>query len=237
MHHLVQGSLIRHVELLGILLFRLRFAVTTHTCSGSAADLGDSQVKHSLPALFAFPCGNDHTCIRHCNSDTGNQFSEDVIINAVIKRRGVYIVRMFHSRNTDGVRSHTMDSFQMLCMHKKPRKFIAVHLQPEQYPKTYIVDTAFHSSVHGLCVIIVIALGACGMKLFVALFVVGFLEENVGANAGIFQFSVILHCGGGNIYVYTADRPVFMFDAVNGFDALQYVFNGIVLRILARFQG
>ena len=67
-------------------------------------------------------------------------------------------------------------------------------------------------------------------------FMVGFLEQNVGADAGLFEQPVIVHCGGGDIDIYPADCAVFMFDTVNGVDAVQIVFHGVVDRILACFQ-
>ena len=63
-------------------------------------------------------------------------------------------------------------------------------------------------------------------------------HQNVRSDtyAGLFEQPVIVHCGGGDIDIYPADRAVFMFDTVNGVDAVQIVFHGVVDRILACFQ-
>ena len=90
---------------------------------------------------------------------------------------------------------------------------------PNRTPKSYIVDAALHSAVHCLGVIVVVVLWSGRMKLQIAFFVVGLLEQNVGSDAGFFQQAVIVHRGCGNIDVNAADRAVFMLDAVNGVDA------------------
>ena len=47
----------------------------------------------------------------------------------------------------------------------------------------------------------VVALRTSRVKGFVILFVIGFLEENVCANTCIFQLTIILNRGGGNVLI------------------------------------
>ena len=80
-------------------------------------------------------------------------------------------------------------------------------------------------------------LGAGGMQFQVALFVVGLLEQDVGADAGFLQLAVILHRGGGDVHVDAADVAIFIVNGVDRMDALQDIFNGIVHRVLPGFDG
>ena len=84
------------------------------------------------------------------------------------------------------MRADSVNCLQMLRVHEKTGKFIAVHLQPEQYAQSHIVNAALHGSVHGFCVVIIIALRSCGMQFFVALLMVSLLEQDIGADAGVF---------------------------------------------------
>ena len=45
-----------------------------------------------------------------------------------------------------------------------------------------------------------------------------FLKQDVRSDAGFFEQAVIIDCRSRNINIDTADRAVFMFDAVNRFD-------------------
>ena len=74
------------------------------------------------------------------------------------------------------------------------------------------------------------------MELQVAFLVVRFLEQDVGTDTCFLQLAVILHGGGRNIHIDAADRPVFVFDGINRFDAFQNVFDGIMERIFTGFQ-
>ena len=74
------------------------------------------------------------------------------------------------------------------------------------------------------------------MKLKIALFIVGFLEKNVCADARLLELTVILNRCGGNIDVYTADIAVLVMNRIDGFYTFEDILNGIVYRILARFD-
>ena len=125
----------------------------------------------------------------------------------------------------------------MLGVHEKPGKLVAVQLQAEEHPQAHVVDAALHGPVHGLGVVAVVALGAGGVQVLVALLVVGLLEQHVGADARLLQLAVVLHGGGGDVHVHPADGPVFMLDGVDGVDAVQHVLDGAVHRVLAGLDG
>ena len=85
--------------------------------------------------------------------------------------------------------------------------------------------------------IIIVMLGSGGMKLKIALLVICFLEQNVGANAGLLELAVVFYRGSGNIDIYSADISVFVMNGIDGVDALQDVFDRIVFGILTGFNG
>ena len=130
-----------------------------------------------------------------------------------------------------------MYRLQMLCMHQKPSKFITVHFQTKQNSQSYIIDAALHGTVHGFCMICIVVLWSRRMEFFIAFFMIRFLKQNVGSDSCILQFTVVLHRGGCNIHIDTTDSPIFMFDAVNGFDTFQNIFNRIIHRILTSFNS
>lgn len=80
-------------------------------------------------------------------------------------------------------------------------------------------------------------LGSMGMQDFVIFPMVGFLEEDIGANACFFELTVIFHGCRGDVDIDAANSPVFMFDTVNSMDTFKNVFNRIVDRVLACFKG
>ena len=118
-------------------------------------------------------------------------------------------------------------------MHQKAGKFVFVSLKAKEDAETDIVDAALHGAVVGLGVVGVVMLGTGGVQLFVALLVVGLLEEDVGANAGFLELAVVLHRRRGDVDVDAADVAVLVVDAVNCVDALQNVLDRVVLGILA----
>ena len=122
-------------------------------------------------------------------------------------------------------------------VHQKPRELVAVSVEPEQDAQPHVVDAAVHRPVHRLGVVVVVVLGARGVQLEVALLVVGLLEEDVGADARVLQLAEVLHRGGGDVDVDAPDVAVFVVDAVDGPDAVQDVLDGVVDRVLARFDG
>ena len=74
------------------------------------------------------------------------------------------------------------------------------------------------------------------VHVFIGRLVVGFLKQNVGADAGFLELAVIFHGGRCNVDVDAADGAVFVLHAVNGFDALQHIFNRNVDRVFTGFQ-
>jgi hypothetical protein len=76
-----------------------------------------------------------------------------------------------------------------------------------------------------------------GVEFFVVLFVVGFLKEDIGANASFVQAAVVFYGGCGNVHIDTADGAVFMFDGINGMNAVEDVFDGVIYRVFTGFDS
>ena len=91
---------------------------------------------------------------------------------------------MFEPGHANCVRADPEGCLQVLCVHQKSGKFVAVFVQSEENAKTNVVNAAFHSAVHCFCVIIVIVLWSGRMQLKIAFLVVSLLEKDVGADAG-----------------------------------------------------
>ena len=163
--NLIQSTAVDHIELLGLLIFRLRLAVAADAGSGTAADLGDAQVKDALSGLLAFSGGDDHAGIWNRNSYAGYDLGKGIVIDSIGKGGCVDIVGIAQPGNADGMRSYAERCFQMLCMHQKSCKFIAELIQAEQNAYAYIVDAALHCAVHSLRVIIIVVLRPCWVKL------------------------------------------------------------------------
>ena len=193
-------------------------------------------MQDTLTDLGAFAGGNDHAGIRHRHPDAGHDLLENFIRNAVVELTGVDVISGAQTGHRNGVRAHAEGGFQMLSMHQQACKLIAVQLQTEEDAQTHVIDAAFHGPVVGLGVVGVVALGAGGVQLFVRFLVVGLLEEDVGADAGFLQLAVVLHGGGSDVDIDTADGAVLMLDGVDGLDGLQNVLQRIIPGILAAFQ-
>ena len=84
---------------------------------------------------------------------------------------------------------------------------------------------------------VVIAFRTGRVKTLVAFLVVGFLEQDVRANLGFLQHAVFLHRGCRDVHVHATDGAVFMLHGIDGAHRLQDVFDGVVLRIFACFDG
>ena len=70
----------------------------------------------------------------------------------------------------------------------------------------------------------------------ITLLVIRLLKQDIGADPGFFEQTIIVHSGCCDIDVHSSDGAVFVFDAVNGVDAVQIVVHGIAYRIFAGFQ-
>ena len=198
--------------------------------------MGYPKTQYTFSAFLTFSGGNNHARIGNGNTDAGNDFCKGIIINAVIEGGGVNIVGMADSGYADGMRAYAEYAFQMLCVHQKPCKFIAIQLQAEQNANPDIINAALHGSVHRFGVVGIIMLRACGMQVLIAFLVVGFLKEDICPDAGILQLTVIFHRCCRNIDIHAANRAVFMLDAVNRLNAFQYIFDGVIDGVLACFQ-
>src|SRR5699024_10129542 len=169
-------------------------------------------MKDSFPAFLILSGRYDHTCIRHCNSDTGHDFRKSVIVNTIVKSIRVNIICFSDSWHADSMRPYSIYRLQMLCMHQQAGKLIAVHFKTKENTAAHSVNSAFHGTVHSLCMIIIVMFWSCGMEFQITFLMVGLLKQNVGSDSCFFQLSVVFHSSSGNIYVYPADSAVFMFD-------------------------
>ncbi len=234
--HLVERALVGHVELLGIMRTQL-FRIAAHRSARPARYLAHAVLQRMGTHLFPLTRGDDHPGIGNGDADKRDYLLEHLVGDAVVEHVGVDVHRGLHARDADGVRPHAMHRLQMLGMHDKPRELVAVSLQAEEHAQTHVVDAAFHGTVHGLGVPVVVALGAGGVKLLVALLVVRFLEQDIGTDLGLLQHAVLVYRGGRDVHVHAADGPVLVLDGVDGFHALQDVLDGIALGVFARLDG
>ena len=173
-------------------------------------------MEHPLAHLPALSCGNDHACVWYRDTDACYDLGERIIVDPICESARVNIVGIAKPWHTDRVRAYAESRFEMFCVHKKAGKFIAVLVKAKEDADTYIIYAAFHSAVHRFCVVIVIVLWPCWMKLQIAFLMVCLLEQDVSPDFGFFQKTVIIHGRSGDIH--TADRAVFMLDAVNRVD-------------------
>ena len=135
------------------------------------------------------------------------------------------------------MRSYAVNCLQMLCVHEQSHQLIGIVFQPEQHAQPHIVNAACHGTIHCLGVIVVVVFRSGGMQLFIALFVIGLLEQDIGADSCLFQHMVFFFCGGGDVHIDPADRSVFVVDVIDGVDALQNVGDRSVQRIFACLNG
>ena len=124
----------------------------------------------------------------------------------------------------------------MLCMHDDTGKIITVIVQSKQNTQSYIIDTAFHSPVHGLCMIGIIMLWSRRMKFFIGIFTVSLLKQNISSYSCLFQFRIIFYRGSCYIHIHTADGAIFMFNIVNRVDTFQNILQRIIYRIFPCFN-
>ena len=82
----------------------------------------------------------------------------------------------------------------------------------------------------------IVALRTGWVKIFIRFFIICLLEQDVCSYPGIFQFLIVFDRRGRDVDVDTADRSVFMLDAVNRLNAFQYIFDGVIDGVLACFQ-
>ena len=140
---------------------------------------------------------------------------------------------MLYPWNTYRMRSYSMDSLKMLCMHEKSCKLIFIFVKPEKHTKSYVVYSTLHSTIHGLCVIIIVVFWTCRMKLLIAFLVICLLEKNICTDSSLLELAVIFYCCCGNVDIYTADCSVFVLNAVDCLDTLKNILDRIVYRILS----
>ena len=74
------------------------------------------------------------------------------------------------------------------------------------------------------------------MKFLITFFMVCLLEQDVGPDTSVVELPVIFYRCCRDIDIHTADRAILMLDAVDGFNALQNIFDRIIDRIFARLD-
>ena len=210
--------------------------VSANGCSWTAAYLTYTKTNNFFTDFSRFSCGNYHSGIRNGDTNTRCNFTKHFITERIIKFRRVYIISLFNTGNTDCMRTYSVNSFKMLCMHKKSCKFITIFIKPEKHTDTDIINTALHRSVHGLGMIIIIVLRPRWMKLFIIFLMIGFLKKNICAYTGILKLFIIFNGCCRYIYINAADCAVFMLYWINCFNAIKYIFNRIVYRVLPCFN-
>ena len=235
-HHFVQRAVIAHVELCGILFSMRRAGVTADAGARAAADLRNADFQHLLARALRFAGRDNHARIRDGDADHGDDLAEYFVRNGIREVLGVDVVGRADAGYADGVGTDAEAGFEVLGVHEQSREVVPVGIQTEQYADTHVVDAAFHRAVHRFGVIGVVALRAGGVECFVSGFVVGFLEENVGADACIAQFAVVLDRRSRDIYVHAADRPVLVMYGVDRLDRFENVLDRIVARVLSGFE-
>ena len=125
----------------------------------------------------------------------------------------------------------------MFGMHQQTNEIVLVCIQTKQYSQTYIINAAFHCTIHRFGMISVVTFRPGRVQVFIVCLVIGLLKEDVCSDTGFLQFAVILYRCGGNVHVYPSDGSVFVMNTVNGLNGLQDVFNRVVLRIFSGFQS
>ena len=210
-NYLIQCTLVGNVKLLCIVR-SFFLGIAAYRCTGTTADLRDAKAKQLAADFLILTGGDDHSGVRYCQTDAGCDLCKGVVVDAVVKCIRIDIVGMFYSGHADSVRANAVHCLEVFRVHEESCEFIFIHFQSEQNAKAYIVDAAFHRTVHSLGMVCIVVLRSCGMQLFVALFVVGLLEQNVGSDAGFFQFAVVFHSRRGDIHIYAADIPIFVVD-------------------------
>ena len=96
-------------------------------------------MKDALPCFLVFAGRDNHSRIWNGDSDAGNDLGKSIVVDSVVKLIGIDIVGVFQTRNADRVRTDSERRFQMLGMHEKPGKFIAVFVQSEENTQTDVV--------------------------------------------------------------------------------------------------
>ena len=210
--------------------------VTAHAGTGSAADLRNPHRQHPFPCLPAFPGGDDDPGVWNGDPQDRDQFFKDVIAEGIGEVLGVDVICRTDPGDADGMGANALGGFQMFRVHELSHKVIAIGAETVENAAAHVIDPAVHGAVHGFRMPCVVVFRTGGMQPLVFLFIISFLEEDVSPDPGILQFSVVFHGGGGDVHIDPADRPVFMFDGVDRFDAFQHVLDGIVDRVFPHFQ-
>ena len=73
----------------------------------------------------------------------------------------------------------------MFRMHQQSDKVVFISVETEQHSQAHIVYAGFHGAVHSFGVVSIFAFRSGGMQGFVVFFVISFLKQDIGTDAGI----------------------------------------------------
>ena len=132
-----------------------------------------------------FACGNNHSRIRYGNADDGYNAAEYIIGNSIGEVVCGNIVSRTDAWHADGVRTYSEGGFQMFRMHQQSDKVVFISVETEQHSQAHIVYAGFHGAVHSFGVVSIFAFRSGGMQGFVVFFVISFLKQDIGTDAGI----------------------------------------------------
>ncbi|KAF5053122.1 hypothetical protein DSECCO2_401610 [anaerobic digester metagenome] len=235
LEHIHGLAVIGHLKL-ALLFPGVAFLVAADAGTGSCADLGYA-VLDDLPAHgMALPGGQDDSGKGNGQAQDGDDFPELVIADQVRELGQIHPLGRLDSRHGDGVEAHAMGFFQIAVVEHQSQHFELIVIEAEQNSRAHIVQARFHRSVEGGQVIVVVALGSAQMHGFVGGLVIGFLEQDIGSDAGILEAAVVLHRGGRNVDVHPANRAVITVGVVDCLDGLHQIVHVAVDRILTGLQ-
>ena len=125
----------------------------------------------------------------------------------------------------------------MLGVHQQADEVVAVGRQAVKYTDTHVIAATQLGAVHGLGVVAIVALGPRRVQGLIVLAVIGFLEQDIGADAGGFELFIGLDLGSGDIDVQATDFTVTHLSIIDSMDGLQDVLERVHHGVLTSLKG
>ena len=238
MHDFIETAAIRGLKLrrVFVVLFFNFDGVAPDRRAGTAGNLRNAEFQRFVADAGTFSCAHDHAGVGNGEANERHDLQEKIIRDGVRKGGGINIVCRADARHADRVRAYAEDGFQMFGVHQKSHEVVAAEIEAEKNAEAHVVDTAFHRTVVRFRLTAVVRFRSLRMQFFVGLLVIRFLKKLIGADLSFVQLAVVFHGRRRNVDVDAADGTVLMFDAVDGVDRLEDVFDRIVFGVLARFE-
>jgi len=126
--------------------------------------------------------------------------------------------------------THLEFFFQMFVVDHQAQNVKIGIRKAEKYAAAHVVNARLLGAVKGRQVPVKILFWPGKVQAVIGRLVVGFLEKNIGADSGFFEFAVIFSRCRGDIHIDAADLAVFKFHSVNCFYALKDIFDGTFRR-------